>query len=252
MKKRTAEGRLIICLLLWWAPARLLATDQPPASNQTIVLENFGKDSPGTFPAQWKVRGNEDVAKAVYRVAEENGNHFLHAYADKQDVQIGLTRTFQSKEFPVLQWRWRVQKLPAGGDERAKKTNDSAAAVYVVFDSSVVPRAIKYVWSSTLPVGTRIASPVYWRGKVVVLQSGPSQLNEWRQETVNVYEDYKNLFGAEPGEAQGIAVLTDSDTTKSVAEADYADFILSAAGAAPSQATGQPAAHLAPIIVSGQ
>jgi hypothetical protein len=252
VKKRTAGIRLIIVLSLLWIPGRLLAADPSPASNQTVVLENFKEDSPGTFPTQWKVRGNEAVAKAVYRVAEENGPHFLHAYADKQDVQIGLTRTFQSKEFPVLQWRWRVQKLPPGGDESAKKTNDSAAAVYVVFDSSVIPRAIKYVWSSTLPVGTRITSPVYGRGKVVVLQSGPSQLNEWRQETVNVYEDYKNLFGREPGEAQGIAVLTDSDATKSVAEADYADFILFAAGASPNQAAEPTAAQLAPVVVSGQ
>jgi len=244
--------RLIIFLLFLWAPSRLLAADPSPANNQTIVLENFSEYPPSTFPTRWKVRGSEEVAKAVYRVAEENSNHFLHAYADKQDVQIGLTRTFQSKEFPVLQWRWRVQKLPLGGDESAKKTNDSAAAVYVVFDSSVIPRAIKYVWSSTLPVGTRITSPVYWRGKVVVLQSGPSQLNEWRQETINVYEDYKNLFSAEPGEVQGIAVLTDSDATKSVSEADYADFMLFAAGASPNQATGQTAAPLAPTVVSGQ
>jgi hypothetical protein len=124
--------------------------------------------------------------------------------------------------------------LPVGGDERSKNTNDSAAGVYVVFDSKVVPRVIKYVWSSTLPAGTQITSPVYWRSRVEVLQSGPpNQAGEWREETVNIYEDYKKFFESEPGEVQGIAILTDSDVTQSVAEADYDDFTLFAAGALP-------------------
>ena len=107
-----------------------------------------------------------------------------------------------------------------------KKTNDSAAAVYVIFGSRLLPRAIKYVWSSTLAVGTRFDSPVYWRAKVVVLQRGPAEPGEWRQENVNFYQDYKDLFGFEPEKVRGIAVLSDSDTMTSVSEAAYDDFML--------------------------
>jgi homospermidine synthase len=35
-----------------------------------------------------------------------------------------------------------------------------------------------------------------------------------------------NLFGEEPGKVQGIAILSSSDLTKSLAIADYDDFIL--------------------------
>lgn len=251
MREKSAGVRIAIFLLLLGVPPLLLAEDQSPANNQALILENFDEDPPLTFPARWKVRGDEDVAKAVYRVAEEAGNHFLHAYADNQDVQIGLTRTFKPKEFPVLQWRWRVKQLPKGGDERTVKTNDSAAGVYVVFDSALIPRVIKYVWSSTLPVGTSMQSPVYWRAKVVVLESGSSRSDEWEQETINVYEDYKKLFGAEPGEVQGIAVLTDSNTTKSVAEADYDDFTLFAAGTASAEETKKTTSQLDPAVVDG-
>ena len=139
-------------------PALGRAEDEP-ANSQTMSLENFETYQPRSFPGQWAVRGDEATAKAVYSVVEEGGNHFLRAYADKQDVQIGISRSIQPKQFPALQWRWRVKQLPTGADERAKETNDSAAAVYVVFDSTLLPRAIKYVWSSSLPVGTRIKSP---------------------------------------------------------------------------------------------
>ncbi|MGE0681258.1 MAG: DUF3047 domain-containing protein [Candidatus Binatia bacterium] len=210
-----------------------LADDQTLLTEQIVPLENFEQYPPQAFPNNWKVRGDEEAARIVYRVAEEDGNHFLHARAEKQAVQIGLTKTFRPKQFPVLQWRWRVQQLPVGANERALKTNDSAAGVYVVFDSTIVPRVIKYVWSSSLPVGTQVDSPVYWRAKVVVLESGVASASEWRKETVNFYEDYKKFFGFEPGEVEGVALLTDSDTTATVAEADYDDFTLMAASDRP-------------------
>jgi hypothetical protein len=249
--------RIVVILALLGMPflgmsSFLYAEDQGTAKDHLVSLETFDEYQPPAFPEQWKVRGDEGEAHTIYRVAEENGNRFLHAHTDKQGVQIGLSRAFQSKEFPLLQWRWRVEQLPLGADERSVKTNDSAAAVYVIFDSTIIPRVIKYVWSSTLPVGKRVDSPVYWRAKIVVLQSGPSHSSEWRQETVNIYEDYKNLFGTEPGEAQGIAVLTDSDTTKSVAEADYDDFALLSTGALPPEDVDKTAALLMPAADGGQ
>lgn len=192
----------------------------------TPFQETFQQYPAGVFPSRWKVRGSEAAAQAVYRIAEEEGNRFLHAYANNQDVQIGLEYTFKPQDYPILRWRWRATQLPTGANERAKKTNDSAAAVYVIFDSLLVPRAIKYVWSSTLAIGTRFDSPVYWRAKVVVLQHGPAEPGEWRQETINFYQDYKDLFGFEPGKVRGIAVLSDSDTMTSVSEAAYDDFML--------------------------
>ena len=226
---------------------------EEPSTNQTTMpLDSFDTDQPGSFPGKWAVRGDETIAKAMYSVVEENGNRFLRAHADKQDVQIGISRTFKPKQFPALRWRWRVKQLPTGADERAKETNDSAAGVYVVFDSTVMPRAIKYVWSSSLPVGTRITSPVYWRSRVVVLQSGAARLGEWQQEVVNYYQDYKDFFGEEPGEVVGIAILTDSDGTKSVAEADYDDFSLLTAGAAEEARAKGTKEQLAPAKVDGQ
>lgn len=236
--------RTLIFLLVLGIPAWLQAEDQAAKTDQARPLETFEEYQPPAFPGQWKVRGDEKEAQTIYKVMEENGNRFLHARADNQGIQIGLTHTFKPKEFPLLRWRWRAGQLPPGGDERAEKTNDSAAAVYVVFDNRVMPRAIKYVWSSTLPVGTRADSPAYWRSKVVVLQSGPSGAGKWQEETVNIYQDYKDLFDAEPGEVQGIAVQTDSDTTASVAEADYDDFTLLSTGSVPAENQSSATMHI--------
>ena len=239
----------VVVFFIWWGLMPVLErAEGQTAGAQTKVLDTFETDPPQSFPRHWKARGDEKTAKAIYRVAEEEGNRFLHAEAKNQDEQIGLSLAFQPQHFPVLQWRWRVHQLPRGGDERAKATNNSAAAVYILFDSTRLPRAIKYVWSASLPVGTRIKSPEYWRAWVVVLQSGTAHSGQWQQEGVNFYQDYKEFFGVEPGEGKGIAILTDSKATHSVAEADYDDFTLLPAsatkGAENREPTGQAAAAL--------
>ncbi len=229
---------VLALLLLGSMSLRAFAEGENTSSGTRIALANFDTDQPRTFPQHWEVHGDEEVARHVYQVVKEEGNQFLRAYADKQDVQIGISRSIKAIEFPHLRWRWRAKQLPTGANERAVKTNDSVASVYVIFDSKIFPRAIKYVWSSSLPVGSRFISPVYWRAHIVVLQSGPTQTQEWKLETVNFYHDYKTLFGDEPSAVLGFAILTDSDMTNSIAEADYDDFaVLSEAAVSAEEGT---------------
>lgn len=217
---------ILLLLALYGSPMFLHAADSPLGFHQGVTLESFEADPLGKFPQRWKPRKDAHLAQEIYLVTEEEGNRFLRAHSEKQGIQIGLFHEFPAKSFPLLRWRWRATKLPPGGDERAEHTNDSAAAVYVVYEGRLLPRAVKYVWSTTLPVGTRATNPSYWRAKTIVLRTGTAELGTWQQETVNLYQDYKELFGTEPGEVQGIALITSSDSTGSVAAADYDDFIL--------------------------
>jgi hypothetical protein len=216
-----------VTLLVLLITVRILhATDNAMSLPSAIHLENFEEYPLQIFPTRWQVRADRDAASRIYQVQEVDGNRFLHAKTQDKSIQIGLTYPFTPQKLTRLRWKWRVSRLPLGGDERKAETFDSAAGVYVLFDSRLAPRVVKYVWSATVPVGSRLQNPIYWRGKTVVLQSGSTSLNEWKEETVNLYDDYKNLFGGEPGEALGIALLSSADGTKSAAEADYDDFVL--------------------------
>ena len=63
--------------------------------------------------------------------------------------------------------------------------------------------------------------------QVLVIRNGTGRKGGWTEERVNILEDYKKLFNeAETPKASGIAVLTDSDDTKSTARGDYANFRL--------------------------
>lgn len=189
-----------------------------------VVLENFeGYENDG-FPEKW--RAMKEEARTIYHIEAENGNRFLRARADQKTVQIGLEHPIDPKQHTHLTWRWRAREFPAGADERVADKYDSAAQVYVIFDSLLWPRFIKYVWSETLPVGARFTHPLYSRARVVVMESGSGEKDRWFDEKINFYDDYKRFFGSEPGKVQGIAILSSSEVTKSLSVADYDDFVL--------------------------
>jgi hypothetical protein len=204
-----------------------LAGAVPLSTARVLVLADFEEEAPACFPPGWKTRSDQASAERVYRITDENGERFLRAVAHGESVQIGIPVAFDPTDHPWLTWRWRASELPAGADEREAATNDSAAGVYVVFKggfAGLLPRALKYVWSTRAPRGTAVPSPRYPNARIVVLESGADPTPRWHVETVNVLEDYRRLFHAEPSAAQGIALLTDADNTGSRAAADYGDI----------------------------
>jgi hypothetical protein len=127
----------------------------------------------------------------------------------------------------MLAWSWRPVEFPSGSDERQSKTNDSAASVYAVFPHTPWSvKSLKYIWSAVVPVGTRLSSSGGLT-QALVIRNGSDRKGSWTEERVNIFEDYKKLFDeTETPTASGIAVLTDSDDTKSTAQGDYANFRL--------------------------
>jgi hypothetical protein len=84
----------------------------------------------------------------------------------------------------------------------------------------------------------------------VVLGSGSSGLGEWRQETVNFAQDYEALFGQSSSQVQGIGLLTSSSFTKSIAVADYDDFLLLNSEALLAETSAQRSVLQTPITDS--
>jgi hypothetical protein len=70
-----------------------------------------------------------------------------------------------------------------------------------------------YVWDSRAPVGTRLKHPRAANVRIVVVESGPARLNQWRSYERNVAADYAALFGRQPPRAGKVAVMVDSNDT---------------------------------------
>ena len=211
-----------VVLLLALATSWLLPVPAPAAGG-CLVVDDFSKTKVGAFPAEWKPR--KDAGREVYTVLEERALRFLRAVSRGLGIQAARPFEWDLTAHPVLSWRWRPLLFPAGSDERAAQTNDSALAVYAVFPHTTFSvKSLKYVWSAVVPAGQHLNSS---RGltQVRVLRSGTERKGEWAEERVNVLEDYRALFKeTEIPAPVGIAVLTDSDDTKASAQGDYAQF----------------------------
>lgn len=195
------------------------ATAQPSAAGCRVVAD-YGDATVGEFPAGWQPR--DAAARSTYRVVANGGVRFARAIAEGTGSQMGREFPWDVAALPVLSWRWRPRVLPEGSDERDPDRNDSALAVYAVFGATQLDaRAVKYVWSLAVPAGASIPAG---RARTIVLRSGAPADDGWATERVDVRRDYERLYGEAPGQARGIAVLTDADQTRGRAVGDYGPF----------------------------
>jgi len=230
---------LIIIFLFAIISSGIIQPQMLQSGSECIMLEDFQKYGDNPF-SEWSAKENISYAYPIYKINQENGNKFLHASTINYNKSIQLGKSniqWDLYSYPYISWDWRVGILPNGGNEYPGHANDSAAGIYVVFQTKSIPYAkwqyqpanwIKYVWSTTLPVGTVITKKVskmgmdLYEGRYIVVASGYNNLGKWITYKRNVVEDYQNTFGVKPVyKAIVIGILTDSNKTKSRAVADY-------------------------------
>jgi hypothetical protein len=198
-----------------------------------LVVDDFQNYQEGAFPEDWGLKKwyMHACGKAarVLMVRSENGNKYLSADSAGDSCTAGKEFAYNLSDYKFLSWRWRVRMLPKGGSEAGKGTNDSAAGLYICFNGVTrLPYCIKYVWSSSMPVGAVLSSPHRKATKIAVLRSGPAGIGVWTQEKRNVYDDFIKFYGVKNvKDPVAFAILTDSDDTASQAAADYDDIAVS-------------------------
>ena len=157
-----------------------------------------------------------------------------------------LTRPLQ----PVndVEFAWWTQALPDGGDVASPDASDSAARVMFAFGGDhaklsarnhlmfELARALTgetppfatlaYVWDTQAPVGRMVVHPRSDRMRKIVVESGRSGLRQWRRYRRNLAADYRLAFGEAAGPLLAVAVMTDSDNTRSQLTTRYRDIVL--------------------------
>ena len=223
-------------LLLLWATGMLAPPQTALAQAGPILLDDFESYRAGDLPTQWHAQLNGELVPLTAQFFDdqewletrrEGGNGYVRAYTNSETVYLSMANKqdfeWDTTTHPVLAWDWRAIRLPDGAREDRDSLNDSGAGIYVILavDGRIIrrPRIIKYVYSSTLPVGT-VAS--YGRLKVLVVASALDGTGEWLSMERNVAEDHQRLYGeAAPRHPLVIRLWADSDNTSSVATADF-------------------------------
>jgi hypothetical protein len=210
---------------------------------------------PESLPAAgsegWEPLHFEDRRHTSYTRVQEGGRAVLRA--ESECAASGLTLRLAELDLadtPLLRWRWRVDEALDIEDERARRGDDFAARVYVLFPFEpsratwmqklrhglggaifgVEPpgSALSFVWSSRAEPGSAWVSPYSAETRLVALARGRS--DTWRSESVDVAHHYRSAFGHEAPPPLALGIMTDADDSCQRAVALYADFSFAAPG----------------------
>jgi hypothetical protein len=193
-----------------------------------VVLEDFERSPVGSLPVGWGWKDKDDDSHKPYRVRQADGNKYLKATDEGESVILGREIKWNLDEYPIISFRVRVNEIPPGADERYDDRVDSAAGIYFTLDKTVfglIPKSVKYVWSSTLPVGSATIRDGIGRPWQVVFGSGRDGLGEWHTYYFDLEQAYRDTFGGDPpSKPLGIGILSDANSMNARAYADYDDI----------------------------
>jgi hypothetical protein len=182
----------------------------------------------------------------VYAAGSDGGRWVLHAKSDHSASMYRRALRIEPDGLGQVSFSWKVRSLLPDADVRESETGDAVVRVMLAFDgdasrlsartrlmfdlmqslSGEAPpfATLMYVWDSRAEVDSVVLNKRSDRIRKIVLESGPSHLGQWRSYQRDVRADYRRAFGEDPGALVGVAVMTDSDNTKSRAEAWYGEI----------------------------
>lgn len=196
-------------------------------------------EMPGGAPAGWALE--KKVGTPSLKVEKEGeAFYYLHLFSPgSSSFGVRTKAQVSVKEFPILSWRWKVDKMPVGGDVRKKAADDQALQVYVAFKETGFPAVLNtpvigYIWDNEAPKGWSGRSAQIGGDKMryIVLRNKTDKSGQWYTERRNIYEDYKKLFsdinGGEPlGVTTGLQVHMNTQRTKTPADGMIGDIYFS-------------------------
>ena len=206
-------------------------------------LVAFSAARPGdTVPSEWTSWTISRLkALSRYQLVEDGGATVLKGSARASASGLLHLVDLDIRERPVLSWRWKVMDLTPSEDS----PDDSPVRIMVNFagDYNKLPFAdrifydqfrfftgqqlpyagVMYVWGSKTPRGGVAPNKYTSRIRMIAVESGRANLGKWVEESRNVEEDYRRLFGEEPGRVVSVGLMTETEEDK-VLEAYYGDI----------------------------
>jgi len=235
---------LLVTVFFWNA-----ASSIPSANADEISVGDFSSYKAGSpLPKSWEPLTFKGIEKHTrYSLVNDGASIVLRAEADASASGLIREVEIDPREYPLVQWRWKVTNILEKGDVHRKSGDDYPARLYIAFELEFSKlsffekikyrtakllygryppaKVINYIWANKAAKGTMVANAFTEKAMMLVVESGGQKLNQWVQEERNVYEDYKQAFGAEPPRISGVAIMTDTDNTGEAAKAYYGDIL---------------------------
>lgn len=178
----------------------------------------------------------------------EQGRPVVQAESHASASMLRRTVRVEPGSLGQVKFSWRVASLIESADLTDRDTDDSPVRLILAFDGdhgrlslrnrmmfelahavtgeSPPFATLMYVWENKAPTETVIHSGRTDRIRKIVLESGQSNLGDWRHYERDVAADFRKTFGEDPGALIAVGLMTDSDNTQSRAKAWYGEVHL--------------------------
>ena len=228
----------------------MLSSPMTSAQSPSVIeVGLFSKESVGeAVPTGWKPLTFKKIDRHTrYSLVLDGDKVVVKAVADASASGLIKEDKINIAQYPIVQWRWKVDNILKKVDVHKKEGDDYPARIYITFEydpsklsffekakyeairlfyGTYPPlAAINYIWESHTPLGTIVPNPYTNRAMMIVVESGEDKLHQWVCEERDIFEDYKKAFGENPPMVSGVAIMSDTDNTGESAVAYYGDIL---------------------------
>lgn len=245
-----AAGALALALLAGCASMVPVATPAVPIERSAWA----GHWAEVAAPSRWQHYRLPGKQATQFEYARKDGRDALAAKAESSASMLRRRLRIAPTELGSVRFSWQVPELIADADMATRDGDDSPVRVILAFDGDrsrlsaknamlselalaltgeEMPYAtLMYVWCNKRAAGNVITGARTDRVRKLVVESGPGKLGQWLDYERNIAADFQRAFGEAPGALVGIAIMTDSDNTRSTARAWYGPVSVGSARAA--------------------
>jgi hypothetical protein len=210
-------------------------------------------DSPAPQASAEKLQWSHDTQWHAYALPGKKRTHYSKVQMDGRDAMLAVADSSASmlrkkirlnaNELQQVRFSWKVPQLIENADMALRDTDDSPVRIVLAFEGdrskwsaknamlSELSRTITgeelpyatlmYVWSNQQAAGSVINGPRTDRIRKIVVESGNKNLGQWLDYERDIKADFERAFGEAPGALVGLALMTDTDNTRSQSKAYY-------------------------------
>jgi hypothetical protein len=241
--KRWGPTRLRHAATLALAAGLLAGCSSTPRPAPDIATSPWAKQSGSPRGAVWAHRTFPGKTPTHFEYARREGRDTVSVDAQSSMSVVQQVLRIEAEQLGMVRFSWNVPALIDGADMALRDKDDAPVRILLAFDGdrsrfspkdaalSELARALTgeplpyatlmYVWCNHRTPGSIIQSPRTDHVRKLVVESGQGGLNQWREYERDIRSDYERVFGEKPGALVGIAIMSDSDNTRSQASAWY-------------------------------
>lgn len=191
----------------------------------------------------WQHQAFPGKTATEFQPAHKLGRHAIAVRSESSASMLRQRVRIEPDRLGRLRFSWLVPALIASADMSSRDADDSPVRLILMFEGDrsrfsardaalsdlsealtgePLPYAtLMYVWSNHGASSPVIINPRTGRIRKLVMESGAGKLGQWLDYERDVRADFQQAFGEAPGAMVAIGIMTDTDNTRSLAQAWY-------------------------------